>query len=381
MLKNYIFATILVFFSSNIFSQDYSYSDYRKEQELLARMRFFEKNDWNDSIKISLKNYRNKLGFTYYRYKALVANSESDTNQVKYLDSAFMRGMTPLCIEKNIRKFDSTKVYKSFEKNYLRSFNFRLINLVDSIHYKDQEYRQKLAVLYKTYTTTTNNNAKNNLDKGSQNFNMNIERERDSLMKLEKKTDSTNFIKLNEIINEYGWPSAKLVGDYYCKRPAPDVTMLIIHLGNTNRNYQMATLKNVINLCEKQEESWHVAEHLIFGLYSKFAKSFSQFSFIEFENGILNQGKSYFGIYNMTQMLMQTSNYRIEIKCSKASFFDQLKKEMIRISEEIPINEKELKRDLLIGRPGTKKLDENSFNFVPSPELDENIIFYKMSLK
>jgi hypothetical protein len=366
------FFILLFIISGQGFSQNYSYQDYLNDNIILFKISRHIRNNNIDSLKFDLVNYKNGLGFTYYQCKALIANHDSDSNQLKFLDSAFMRGMTPLCIDKHLNTFDTAKVSVSFKKNYLRSYNPRLINLIDSIHYQDQKYRQEM-----TYWDDKPDAPKTNTKKvrdSQQNFKFKEQTKQqalDSLWKLQSLTDSTNLIKLNEIIDKYGWPGAKIVGDYYCQRPGPDVTMFLIHLGNTRRDYQINTLKNVIQLCKKQDDSWQNASSLIFGLHTKFAKEFSQFSFLEITGNKINRDESLFSVYNMSQILINAmSRPRIEIKCAKISLYNDLKQFMLSMNTVVPPNDR---------MSNAKDLDGNSFKFIESPDLGDNIIFYRFA--
>jgi hypothetical protein len=201
----------------------------------------------------------------------------------------------------------------------------------------------------------------------------------DSLWKLQLRTDSSNLVKLDEIIDRYGWPGAKKVGDYYCQRPGPDVTMLFIHLGNTRRDYQINTLKKVIDLCKKQEDSWQNANSLIFGLHSKFSRDFSEFSFLQIEDNVIDKTGSFFSVYNMSEILINSmSKQKIEIKCAKRSLYNDLKQFMLSMNDLIPISERDIKRRKEQGVYGPKKLDEESFIFVESPDIKDNVIFYRI---
>jgi hypothetical protein len=282
-----------------------------------------------------------------------------------------MRGMTPLCINKQLNKFDTAKVSASFKRNYLRSYDPLLINLVDSIHYQDQKYRQQTTYWYNQPDVPIVYNKK--VMDNKQNFNFKEQTKQqalDSLWKLQSRTDSTNFIKLTEILDKYGWPGAKIIGDLYCQRPGPDITILFIHLGNTRRDYQINTLKKVIELCEKQDESWQSASNLMFGLHTKFSNEFSQFSFLEIDGNKINRSKSFFSVYNMSQILINaTSRRKIEVKCAKISLFNDLKEFMLSMNTIVQTNDR---------MSSAKNLDENTFKFIVSSDLDDNVVLYRI---
>jgi len=376
----YTFTLLFLILGGQVLSQTYSFQDYINDHKTLLNINRHIRNINTDSLKLDLVNYKNRLGFTYYQCRALIANHDSASNQLKFLDSAFMHGMTPLCIDKHLNKFDTAKVSASFKKNYLRSYNPRLINLVDSIHYQDQKYRQQMTYWYNQPDVSSTDSKKVVDTKQGFKFKEQTKQQAlDSLWKLQSHTDSSNLVKLNEIVDKFGWPGAKIVGDYYCQRPGPDVTMFFIHLGNTRRDYQISTLKMVIELCKKQEDSWQNASSLIFGLHSKFARDFSEFSFLEIKDNNINKKESFFSVYNMSEMIINSGSHsKIQIKCAKTTLYNDLKEFMLSINELITIDERDLKRRKEQGMFGPKKLDESSFSFIESPELKDNIIMYKI---
>lgn len=366
------FFMLLFIIGGQMFSQNYSYQDYRSDRATLLNINRHIRNNNIDSLKLELLNYKNRLGFTYYQCKALIANHDSDSNQLKFLDSAFMRGMTPLCLGKHLNKFDTAKVSSSFKKNYLRSYNARLINVVDSIHYQDQKYRQQMTYWHNKPDVPNADTRKGADEQQSLKFKEQTKQQAlDSLWKLQSRADSTNLVKLTEIVNKYGWPGAKIVGDFYCQRPGPDVTMFFTHLGNTRRDYQISTLNKVIELCKRQDDSWQNASNLIFGLHTKFSKEFSQFSFLDIKDNKINRDESFFSAYNMSQILINSiSKTRIEIKCSQISLFNDLKQFMLSMNTLLTASER---------FPDAKNLDENSFKFIESPDLGDNVILYRFA--
>ncbi|MBA3666026.1 MAG: hypothetical protein H0W61_17755 [Bacteroidetes bacterium] len=371
---------ILIIFARHASSQSYSFRDYLNDQKTSRKIYKAIQVNNIDSVKEYLSKYKNRLGFTYYQCKTLIANKESNPNQYTFLDSAFMRGMTPLCIDKHLSKFDSVKVQDSFRQNYLRAFNRRLISVIDSMQNKDQYYRQQMdMVMHSEEPLSANipngveNKSKITLKQPSKKQQM------DSLWKLQNPIDSANILKVKEIIKQYGWPGAKLVGDNYCQRPGPDVTILFTHLGNTQREFQISTLQKVIELCKKQEDSWQNAEGLLFGLHSKFSGQFSEFSFLEIKNNKINKEESFFSVYKMSELIIKAvSKRKIEIRCAKLSLYNELKEFMLSMNELITIDEQELKfrKDEGMRTPG--KLDESCFSFIESPETSDNTISYRL---
>jgi hypothetical protein len=61
-----------------------------------------------------------------------------------YLDSAYRMGMTPQCLGKQKRQFDSTYMWQSYSRNYLKAYDIALINSLDSMKTLDQKYRVQM---------------------------------------------------------------------------------------------------------------------------------------------------------------------------------------------------------------------------------------------
>jgi hypothetical protein len=381
LLRSFInLAFLLVFtaaFAQRPF-QIYSFEDYHNDNKILANISRHIRNDNMDSLDRELRGYRSRLGFTYYQCKALIANSKSDASQLQYLDSAFMRGMTPLCLSPHLNKFDTAKVSAAFRKSYLRAYDLRLIYVIDSIHYKDQEYRQKIEYVNQQldYASKQLNTSEGPVKKIKIQTKQEIV---DSLWKLQLRTDSSNMATLKEMIRKDGWPGAARVGDYYCQRPAADITTMFLHLGNTQREFQIVTLKHVIELCKIQQDSWQNASSLMFGLHSKFSQDFSEFSFLQIEDGKINKEESFFSVYNMAEMMINAySKKKIEIKCANVSLFNQLKQFMLSMNERISIKERDVNWRKEQGFYGPAKLEEGSFAFIESPLLNGNTILYRI---
>jgi hypothetical protein len=373
-----LFVTVFLLFNGAAnFAQNYSYQKELKNRETRRNLQRLLREQRLDSLEIEFKKFDNYLGFFFFQCKAIILAKNKDTLNKCYLDTAFMRGLTPLCLGKNKELFDSIQVQSSFQSNYLRAYNLTLINRIDSMHYKDQEYRQKAAELMRLNEEEKNRQAQS--QKGMEENTIKLSKYSnqpliDSLWRLQRRTDSTNMILLNQLIEVYGWPSAKLIGHYYCQRPAADVSILIMHLGTREREYQISTLKSVIELCEKNEESWGTAESLIFNLHSRFRNDYSEFSFIEVNNGKLKSDASFFSLYSMASLLITSPNYRIEIKCKNETLFNEIKSQMILMNESFPwVDYQRSTRPI---RP----LSESVFLFTQNPEMNQNSVQYKFIL-
>jgi hypothetical protein len=363
---------------NNLNAQNYTYRHELENRELRRSINRYLRESRLDSLSLVYERFDNRLGFLYYQCKAIVLANKQDSLSKCYLDSAFMRGLTPLCLGKNITLFDSIQVKNSFKSNYLKAYNIALINRIDSMHYKDQEYRQKAVELMRMNETDKSQQSSGN--KSAETSSLKLSKSSyqlliDSLWEKQKEVDSTNLILLKEIIKNYGWPSAKMIGHYYCQRGAADVSILIMHLGTHEREYQIEILQKVIDLCERNEESWGIAESLIFNLHSRFRNEFSEFSFLNIEAGKLNPEKSFFSIFNMANLLITGPKYQIEIKCKNETLFKEIKAQMIQVNESFPwIDYKKSTRPV-------KALEDADFLFISSPELDQNMVLYKLNIR
>ncbi len=381
VVRGYILAAAALILSEVLFSQDYTYTDYLCDQKILKTNTRLINESKLDSVRLSLPDYKNRLGFNYFQYKALLANLDSDSCQYKYLDSAFMRGMTPLCLGKHLKKFDSVYVLTSYKKNYLKAFDQNLINLIDSIHREDQIYRQQLSA--QRGLPAEPQKKANAIQDGPKMLPLKKQTKKeimDSLSRLQVLTDSLNFATLNNIIIKYGWPGAKMVGVYYCERPAADVTILVKHLGIHKRDYQITTLRHVIELCKRQEESWANASTLLFNLHTRFRREFSEFSFLSIEDNHIMKEESFFSIQTMVGIMMDKSSDKIQIKCKKQLLYTELKEAMLAANDS-GLDQVQVKARKRLGLPLPESLDESSFEFIESPTLDDNVILYRMIQK
>ncbi len=357
-------------------SQVYTYSVYLNDNNLVKTFGRFERANKTDSIKANLNKYKNRLGFSFYKFAALT--EKENTVKLKYIDSAFMHGSAPLCFKTLISKEDSLLIYNSYRRNYLGAYNKKLIKIIDSLYNRDQQcrvpwmaeeaafdsFKSKISIPSNTVTLPA-------LESTQKYYQKTI----DSLARLVAQTDSSNFEALKKIVSKYGWPSAKLIGESYCNRPAADASIIIMHLGTTNRGYQIETLKKVIELCKKNEDSWQTAENLIFNLHQRFRKNFSEFSFLEIKNNHLNTDESLFSLFTMTTIMMQLPRERIEIKCKSVSLFNELKKEMLKLNVIIS----EINRKQNAG--AVAKLEDSNFFHIKTEDISDDLVQYKINLK
>lgn len=372
----------MIAFTITANSQNYKYIDYLNDNKLAIILRKNISENQIDSLKNNFSHYKNRLGFLYYEVKALTDTNHN--NQLRYADSSFMRGLTPLCLPKYFVKKDSIYLQKSFSVNYLKSYNLRLVNIIDSINYRDQNYRQ-LIMREQENQKVINNNSNNTRKNQSETTNKNIGISSIKLIEewkiLQKKTDSTNFIKFNQVIKEFGWPSASKIGVYYCQRPAPDPSLIIMNLDESKYSYKKDILKHIIELCERQEESWQVAEAIMRGIHSGLTSNYQEFPFLKVINGEINVEESFLSIYALSSILIHHPENKIVIKCKQNETFLDLKKNMLLVNDMKYFSKqllKDLERDNF---PNPKKLDDNSFLFEESSELNENEIMIKIIKK
>ena len=368
-----IFTTKPIILSSQI----YNYQDYLNDKKLEITLKRNIEIDNYDSLKINFKEYKNKLGFFIYEVKALLDTNKSA--KLTYLDSAFMKGLTPLCLPIKFKDADSLTLNKSFKENYLKSYNIKLINIIDSIHYRDQYYRQLIALENREKSSASKMNT--TINENVKSIQPNKKNKIKMLEELQRKTDSSNFVKLNEIITIYGWPSACKVGVYYCQRPAASVISILSNIDNSKINYLIGHMYNVINLCEKQEESWEVPEYLISKVNQRYRDDFHEFYFLKINKGNINLSDSYFSIYNMTIDLMCHPKEKIILKCKSYDIFEKIKNEMLLISDKHSFDALYIKDLRSVNYPIPEKINTNSIEFIESLDTDSNKVYYKFSLK
>lgn len=361
--------------NTNLVSQVYSYQDYLIDKQLEVKLRKNINNNEFDSLKLNFSSYKNKLGFLGYEIKSLIDTNK--LNRLRYLDTSFMRGLTPLCLPKPYRDFDTLIVNQSFRKNYLKSFNIRLINIIDSIHYRDQYYRQLIALENKKKLDI---NVKKS-DKSLILLNNNYKTKIKNYETLQDKTDSSNFVKLNETVKIYGWPSANKIGVYYCQRPAADITTILSNINDSKIDYLINQMYKVIDLCENHEESWQVPEWLINKVNQRYRDNFHEFLYLIISENKLDTSKSFFSIYNMSINLMCHPSEKIILKCTNRILFENIKNEMFKISKNHEFDKTYINDLKSVHYPIPAKISESSIEYIEDKNIGQNKVYYKFSLK
>jgi hypothetical protein len=373
-----VFIVLLIFLLSQMcLSQNYTYDKHLSELKLEGKMNSLCQNNNLDSITFYLSKYENRLGYKYYYFKALLANHTVSGEQINYLDSAFRRGLSIKCMGKELRLFDSAAVFKSFQLNYLKGYDEKYRAELQWMEDLDQKYRPAIGE-YMDKLKTDLHSTDGSFIRDTLLYTKEqraTKRVIDSLRQLQDKFDSMNFTKWNQLIAEKGWPGAKRVGMTECfssKLPAPAV--LVMHNG-TSEHYVIEYLKQVILLCLNNEDSWRNAETLIFYLYNskRLRRQYFEFSFLEFENKKVQEVKSFFAIYQMSELLIKNPTETIEIKCKDVEAFNDVKHCMLKVNRQIPLLG--LQRTYLeIGRQRPDYLSESRFLFVQDKEMEKDKI-------
>lgn len=379
--KQYCVFNLLFLFLINqiCLSQNYDYTKYLFELKLAGKMYALEKSSSFDSIDHYLRKYENRLGYKYYYYRALVENNKNSGKQMNYLDSAFRRGLGIKCMGKSARLFDSMTVAQSFQLNFLKAYDDKYIAELQRMNYLDQKHRAIIA------GCTSKLMKESNQKEGGLGWDTllfskeqkGLKKDLDSLWRLQNKLDSLNFSRLNELIAEKGWPSAKLIGLGECiEYKVPNPAIIVMHLGTAERTYQAENLKSVILLCLKNEESWGSAESLIFNIYHRFRLEYSEFSFLEIKNNNLNETKSFFALYQMAELLIKKPKEIIELKCKDIALFNEVKRSMLKVNTQISLAGFErIYREM--GRPQPEHLIDSRFRFVQDKGMKNGKLLFR----
>jgi hypothetical protein len=354
--------TIIIFLSNGaLLSQNYDYAKFFAEKKLEGKILLSKKKNNFDSVDYYLSKYENRLGYFYHYYKALVENHKGSAVQMKYLDTAFRKGMAIHCMGDDYSLFNSDAVYKSHALNFLKDYDEDYILQLQRMDYQDQKYRPTINA-YVNKPESKKEQKKKDID---------------SLWSLQNKLDSINFRRLKQLISEKGWPSAKLIGITQCdgyKAPLPDV--LVIHMGIGERKYQVEILKRVIQLCLTNEESWHTAEFMVFNIYQRSRRQFNEFLLLETENNKVNEEKSFFALYQMSETLIKKPAEIIELKCKDVALFNDIERCMLKVNTQIQISGlQDLYAEL--GRTRPEHLNESRFRFIEDKELEENAVLFR----
>jgi len=166
------------------------------------------------------KNYEPINISGYYEYKTYIASSIGSNKELKkgkVNDLIAKYGMTKSIIDvdtilkKIIKKYDlSDNKINKLKTKYLKTINIGLREEIKTMVKDDQLYRGK---------------------------NANYE--------LMLKTDSINKQKLINIFNKYGYPTEKLIGNYYIDDSHIDIGAILLHTGiDFQENYLLPLLFN-----------------------------------------------------------------------------------------------------------------------------------------
>jgi len=376
---SYLFCFLLFFNAGYSQNNNYDYKSSKEDFKTQGKVERFLNLGQVDSAKHYLKHYRNRLGYTYYRLKAITLAGEDEVLTKMYLDSAFRNGMSPNCLSKQKNLFDSSYVKESYAKNFLKGFDLALINSLDSMAKLDQLYRKQMV----SSEDIKNRKQFKKPDEISETQKVVLEDQRkkqvrDSLADLQLAIDSTNQEFLFNIIRTKGWPTAKMIGSIYCHRSAPSPWLIIVHIKDLDKNRKMQTevLKGIIPLCEKNEENWSAAEQYMWSIHNRSRKEFHEFSFITVRHDTLDKQASCFSAFQMAESVVKNSTERMEIKCKNFALFEQLRDYLIELGAEV--NLKGLEQIYKMeGWPMPQHPTKRSFVYVPGPDMWESQVQFR----
>jgi hypothetical protein len=339
---------------SGLYGQNYTFRTYLNDNEITGTIK---QHFTTDTIRKYIGHFHDRLGYQYYLYQSALKYSESKTASLSYLDSAFARGLDTICIPPLIKQmFGQGVINTSRSVHFLTAYDIKLKRQLDSLKKEDQRYRQ---LAYK---------------KGQR------KPVTDSIMALWKLSDSSNVVFLKTLIKKDGYPSARKIGYNFCAfGNNTDPELIIQHLGTKERDFQIEILKKVVELCLKNEENWDKISALQFNLHFRFCDSYSEFTFLHFNDHKLDNDNSLFSIMEMVKFL-RTPFKNIYIKCSSERTFTELKAAMFEINESLPLppNMEDFAK---VGLPIQKKITQDQFVFVMDTSLPNDKIHYKISYK
>lgn len=331
-------------------SQNYTYRMYLHDDDIAGTIK---NNFKKDTIQKYIGQFHDRLAYRYYLYQSVLTYSNDRNSAVKYLDTAFARGLDIPCMTPLIKQmFGDSIVNKSRAENYMTSFDLKLIQSIDSLHEQDQKYRQ-------LRTSAGKNQVRS-----------------DSIMALWILTDSSNFAFLNALIQQDGYPTAKKIGYDVCRQGRVDAEIIIQHLGTKQRDFQIALLKQAVALCLKNEESWRKIDALQFNLHFRFCHSYSEFTFLSFKGKKLDVENSLFSLWVMAQFLQQSIK-TMYLKCGSESVFNELKATLVELNWSMPIPPGMEEYEKL-GFASLKKIQENQIVFVKDKSVPKAKVFYKI---
>jgi hypothetical protein len=353
--KNNMTKSILVCLLSlatTLHCQNYTFRTYLNDGEIAGTI----KHNFNvDTIQKYIGQFHDRLGYQYYLYQSVLKNQKDKKVAIKYLDSAFARGLDTLCVPPLVHQiFGDSVINKSHAQNFLKAYDLKLMKRLDSLVEQDQKYRQLAFVKGKRITLS------------------------DSLHAQWKLTDSLNLVFLKALIKREGYPTARKVGYDFCMfgpRTAPE--LIIRHLGTNERDYQIALLKQVVELCLKNEEHWQKIGGIQFNLHFRFSNSYSEFTSLYYKGKSLDVEESLFSLSQMAEIL-QSPIQTVNIKCASARTFNELKAALLELNWSIPLppNQEELVK--LFGIEPRQKMLESQVIFEKDKSIPFGKVYYKI---
>jgi hypothetical protein len=355
-LKRIACKAMVIFFlttSSVVPGQNYTYRTYLNDNEIAGTI----KHSFTiDTIRKYIGGFYDRLGYEYYLYQSALKYSENKAIALNYLDTAFARGLDTLCVPSLIKQqFGQSTVNKSYSLHYLKTYDLNLKQQLDSLEHEDQKYRMLV------------------FEKGKR------KQVSDSIMALWKLSDSSNVIFFKNFIKKHGYPTAKKIGYDFCAYERSNPELIIMHLGKKERDFQIAILKQLVELCLKNEEHWQKIDCLQFNLHNRFSNSYSEFTFLYLREKEIDVERSLFSLWVMAKIL-QTPFKTMYVKCSSEHTFNDLKKNLIDLNQTIPLpsNMKDFEK---WGLPIQKKMNENQLVFEIDKSLPADKIYYKITYK
>jgi hypothetical protein len=352
---------IVVFFLfiKALMCQQYTYTNYLNDQKMQST--FFANLVQNNFVEAekNLAKYKNTIGFYPHLMKAILLHHQKDTSCWKALAKAFRQGFNKnfLQVSYGFEKSDSVQINALFHQNYLKDFNPTLILQMDSLVKEDQRFR---GLIEKDKCMSSHIH--------------------DSILALQSPIDIRNQRFLLAHIQQFGFPTALKVGDYFSGVTPVNPYLIFMHMGNTQRDIQIQVLKANYQLCLQQHESWGKLHALQFNLHHRFKTDWSEVSGLYIEKNKVDTEASFFSLHILAQITSQLPNAKLAIKCKNRKVANSFMKAFLVasnfVNEEIDDFMVELAKKMSLTVP--KALSKNDIVTIIDSSVAENTIIYKI---
>ena len=332
-------------------AQEYNFSNFLKDQSIETAIK---KNTNPYNLQKLLSGYKNRLGFFYHYYQASILSKSNIGQAMLYLDTAIGRGLRYACFDKNLfPTIDSLSIVSLYQAGFAKDLNWQVKITIDSLMGLDRSYRKSF-------------------DKPQ------LSMLRDTFIKYQALLDESNIRFFKEYVQKYGYPTAEKIGALPCDAIVNTMPeWLIIHQDKKEKAFQIETIKNCVDLCKMNRESWLKTQLLCLHLHYAFCNDYSDFQFLHFKDHVLDEENSLFSLYVMAQLLLLDFD-KFYIKCQSRQQYDAIVMRLLDLSQSV-------KDDSLLTVYFQKNLklrkyslDPSKFVFIENKDLSLDQINYKI---